>query len=415
MKIAFIVATFPTLSETFILNQITGLLDLGHNVQIFALTNPNEGKIHREVRDYALIERTHYIPSIPKNKVKRAYKALQLIIMNIYRDPVPILTMLNIFKYGRSSLSLRKLFQVIPFLNREFDIIHCHFGPTGRSFLFLKDIIPGKYITSFHGYDVSSYVRRNGNRIYQHLFKKADLFTINSDHTKQRLEQLGCDASKIVKLPMGLNLDQFEFKLRKDPQGTIKVLTVARLVEKKGIGYSIRAVANVLERHPNIEYRIAGDGPLAEELGALISDLGISKKVHLLGWQGRKKVIKLMEESHIFILSSATAKNGDQEGQGLVLQEAQAMGLPIISTYHNGIPEGVIHGKSGFLVSERDVDALAEKLEYLIEHPGLCSKMGRFGRQFVEKRYNIKKLNQRLVKIYQNFIQGNIEKIKQNI
>ena len=412
MKIAFIVAAFPKLSETFILNQITGLLDLGHDVQIFACANPNEGKIHRQVRDYNLIERTHYVPLVPQNKVKRVYEALQLIVMNVYRYPVTILITLNIFKCGRSFFSLRKLFQVIPFLGRHFDVIHCHFGPTGRSFLFLKDIVSGKYITSFHGYDVSSYVRRNENRVYQELFVEGDLFTANSNYTKQRLEQLECDTDKIVKLPEGLDPNQFEFKLRKDPQGTIKILTVARLVEKKGVEYSIEAVANVLQRHPNIEYKIAGDGPLRKELETLISDLGINKKVRLVGWQEREEVIKLMDESHIFILFSVTAKNGNQEGQGLVLQEAQAMGLPIISTYHDGIPEGVVDGRSGFLVPERDVDALAEKLEYLIEHPELWSKMGRFGREFVKKHYNSKKLNQRLVEIYQNLIQGNTQKTK---
>ena len=85
------------------------------------------------------------------------------------------------------------------------------------------------------------------------------------------------------------------------------------------------------------------------------------------------------------------------------------MGLPIVSTLHNGIPEGVLDGKSGFLVPERDVDALTEKLEYLIEHPEIWPDMGQYGRKFVEERYDINKLNQRLVEIYQNLIEGKYE------
>jgi len=85
----------------------------------------------------------------------------------------------------------------------------------------------------------------------------------------------------------------------------------------------------------------------------------------------------LYSESHIFILSSVTADNGDQEGQGLVLQEAQAMGLPVIATLHNGFPDSVINGKSAFLVPERDINALAERIEYLVEHPGLWPRWGR--------------------------------------
>ncbi|OEU66736.1 MAG: hypothetical protein BBJ57_09470 [Desulfobacterales bacterium PC51MH44] len=110
----------------------------------------------------------------------------------------------------------------------------------------------------------------------------------------------------------------------------------------------------------------------------------------------------MYEKAHIFIFSSLTARNGDQEGQGLVLSEAQAMGLPVISTLVGGIPEGVLEGKSGFLVPERDVEALAERLQYLIEHLEVWPEMGRYGRNFMAKHYDIKKLNQRLVNIYQN-------------
>src|SRR4030065_356569 len=98
--------------------------------------------------------------------------------------------------------------------------------------------------------------------------------------------------------------------------------------------------------------------------------------------------------------SMVTASDGDSEGLPVVLLEAQAVGLPIISSLHGGIPEGVLDSKSGFLVPEKDVDALAKKIEYLIEHPELWPDMGRYGRKFVEERYDIQKLNQRLVKIY---------------
>jgi len=83
--------------------------------------------------------------------------------------------------------------------------------------------------------------------------------------------------------------------------------------------------------------------------------------------------------------------------------------LPVISTYHTGIPEVIVEGKSGFLVPEKDVDALAERLEYLIEHPEIWPEMGRYGRKFVEEKYDIKKLNQKLVEIYQNLIEEKYE------
>ena len=154
---------------------------------------------------------------------------------------------------------------------------------------------------------------------------------------------------------------------------------------------------------------IAGEGFLRNELEKLAEDLHIKRYVKFLGAVEQKEVLKLYQQAHIFVLPSVTASNGDKEGQALVIQEAQAMGLPIVSTLHNGIPEGVLDGKSGFLVPERDVDALTEKLEYLIEHPEIWPDIGQYGRKFVEERYDIHKLNQRLVEIYQNLIEGKYE------
>ena len=125
-----------------------------------------------------------------------------------------------------------------------------------------------------------------------------------------------------------------------------------------------------------------------------------------MGALEQDEYLKIYQEARIFVLPSVTASKGDEEGTPVVLMEAQATGLPVISTFHSGIPEVVIHGKSGFLVPEKDVDALAERLEYLIEHPEIWPEMGKEGRKFVEKKYDIKKLNQQLVEIYQDLLKG---------
>ncbi|WP_413165272.1 glycosyltransferase [Capilliphycus salinus ALCB114379] len=223
----------------------------------------------------------------------------------------------------------------------------------------------------------------------------------------ERAIALGCPADKIVKLPMGLNLSLYQFKARYlEANEPIKIITVARLVEKKGIEYSIRAVAEVLKQYPNLIYRIVGDGVLRNSLEELIRELGVSEKIKLLGWMTQEEVRQLYVDSHLFILSSVTAQDGDKEGQGLVLQEAQAMGLPVLSTIHNGIPDGVLDGKSGFLVPETDVKALVERISYLITNPEKWPEMGRVGRAFVEENYDINLLNDRLVKIYENLLKS---------
>ena len=184
----------------------------------------------------------------------------------------------------------------------------------------------------------------------------------------------------------------------------INILTVARLVEKKSVHYGIEAVAKVVKRYPFVQYEIAGDGPLKGDLVGLIDKLDINENVKLLGWKQQNEISELMSHADILLAPSVTGKEGDQEGIPVVLMEAMARGLPVISTYHSGIPELVQDGRSGFLVRERDIDALAEKLEHLITHPEMRDQMGAEGRKYVEENYNIDKLNDRLVEIYEEIL-----------
>jgi colanic acid/amylovoran biosynthesis glycosyltransferase len=405
MKIAFIVSRFPALSETFILNQITGLLDMGHDVEIFAEHKSEDRKMHPDIEKYRLEERTYY-SNIPPNRFIRFLKAIYLVVVNFHRSPLKILKSLNIFNYGRSALSLRLFYRMTTFLNTNFDMIHCHFGPNGIIGVYLKKIgVKGKIVTTFHGYDMSAVISSEDGDVYKKLFLYGDLFLPISDYWGKKLKELSCDEKKIIVHRMGINIEKFKYSERKIQLGeTVKILTIGRLVEKKGHGYAIKAIAKVVAKHENIIFNIAGDGDLRNKLESLVSELEIKKYVKFLGKVEQNEVLELYRQSHFFILSSVTANNGDQEGIPVVLMEAQAIGLPVISTYHSGIPEVVIDGKSGFLVHEKDVDALAEKIEYLIEHPELWSEIGREGRKFVEERYDIKKLNQKLVEIYQALV-----------
>lgn len=402
MKIAFVVSTFPKLSETFIINQVTGLLDLGYDVQIFAeYLNKKEHKVHPDVEKYLLMERIRYFTA-PENKFVRVLKALRLIAIGIFVSPLHILKTINIFKYGRKALSLRMLYILIPFLGKRFDITHFHFGPNGAQGIHLKGMgYLGKIITSFHGYDANTVPGIAGRRFYNALFEECDLFTANTNFTKEQVVRLGCDDKKIEILPVGLNIEKFEFLERKPEAGRpVRILTVGRLVEKKGHQYAIRAVARLAGRK-DIVYLIAGDGPLRGELESLVSELDAWGSVKFLHEVDEDEVIGLYRGCHIFLLPCVTAANGDREGQALVLQEAQATGMPVISTYHNGIPEGIADGISGFLVPEKDIDALAERIEFLVDHPELWPEMGKAGRRFVGDKYNIKKLNGRLAGIYE--------------
>lgn len=403
MKIAFIVGHFPQLSETFILNQITGLIERGHQVDIYASSPGDSTKVHPAISKYNLLEHTYYFPEVPENLLWRVTKGIGLLMTLGYQDPGRFLDALNFFKYGKQALSLWLLYTVIPKFDRQYDIIHCQFGTQSyRGMSFRTINAPkAKLITTFRGDDISRFVRERGKNVYKKLFKTGNLFLANCEFFKRRVVELGCDASQVFVHRSGLDCRRFPLIPRSFPSdGKIRIATTGRLVEKKGIEYSIRAVAKQALVYPNLEYNIIGDGILRESLQKLIDDLNSSHFIHLLGWKDEDEIVEILNQSHIFMAPSVTAADGNQDAPVNVLKEAMAMGLPAISTYHGGIPELVEDGISGFLVPERDVETLAEKLGILVKNPQLWPEMGKAGRAYVEEHYDLNKLNDTLVELY---------------
>jgi colanic acid/amylovoran biosynthesis glycosyltransferase len=408
MKIAFFVSKFPFLTETFILNQITGLIDRCHNVHIYARRLSDHQAIHTDIARYDLSSRTFYHGgthlNIPKTLSARIVKSF-IILMN-HRLSVPLLKSFNIAKFGRRSASLSLFYSTHLFLQKKidsYDIIHCHFGTNAVLAAQLKYLgaIKGKLITSFHGYDISKYPENNGFDVYDFLFKEGDLFLPISKRWKERLIELGCPEEKTIVHRMGIDTKTFSFHPRDlRPAEKIYLLTVGRFVEKKGVAYGIQAVASLLRKYPQIEYRIIGDGPLRPDLSRMIQDTNAGEQIKLLGWRTQEDVVKLMREAHIFLAPSITSSTGDQEGIPVVLMEAMAQGLPIVSTWHSGIPELVQDGVSGVLAPERDSKALAAKLDYLLAHPERWTPMGCAGRAHIQQFYDINSLNDKLVTLY---------------
>lgn len=407
MRIAIIVRLFPLLSETFVLNQITGLIDRGHEVDIYAYQLGDTSKIHPDVKSYQLLDRTYYA-GIPANYYLRVIKGMGLVMVNCYKIPSVLLKSLNVFKYGRPVTSLKLLYTAILLMDKEpYDVIHCQFGDVGLVGMALRDLglLRGKLITHFRGSDISQSILQFGDNFYNQLFATGDLFLSNCEYFKSRLIKLGCDEKKVIVYRSGIDCSRFVFNPRRPHHdGRVRIVTTGRLVEKKGVEYGIRAVAKLAKANHNIEYNIVGDGPLKDDLQQLIEELDVGDTVKLLGRKQQKELIEILNNSHIFIAPSVTSKSGDQDAPVNVLKEAMAMGLPVIGTLHGGIPELIEDGISGFLVSERNADTLAEKLGYLIAHPDMWSRMGHAGRAYVEKHYNIDKLNGYLVEIYQQLL-----------
>jgi colanic acid/amylovoran biosynthesis glycosyltransferase len=406
MKIAFLVYGFPNLSETFILNQITGLLDAGHEVDIHASRVARTAKVHDDVRRYRLLDRT-YCQDIPAPYGPRLMEAVRRVARTGRRlQPRVLAGAINAYKHGRLASSLGLLYASMRFLEHgPYDIVHGQFGTLGRTAIALRDVgaaRQARIVVSFRGSDLTTEGRR---RRYGAVFQKCDLLLPVCHSFREQLLAQGCDATRIRVHYSGIKVSRFPCaERRRQPGEPTRVLAVGRLVEKKGMAYAIAALARVKAMGRSVRLVIAGDGPLRNDLERMVTDLGLGAEVHLAGPKTRDEVLTLLGEAHLLVAPSVTAASGETEGIPNVLKEAMATGIPVIGTWHSGIPELVTDGVSGLLVPERDVDALAEALVTLVDHPGRWPAMGLAGRQRVEAEFDSDKLNKDLVELYEQLL-----------
>ncbi|MHB9131793.1 MAG: glycosyltransferase [Armatimonadota bacterium] len=412
MRILFVVEHFPSISETFVLNQITGLLDRGHEVEIYAIGKPDTTAIHPEVTQYDLMSRCWQTVSIPPSRIRRVLGALVLLGRHFFRAPLPLLRSLNVVKYGKLAASLYLFYTVVPCLlngRRPYDIIHCHFGPKGVLAQYWKEMgaIRGRITTVFHAHELSTLTDEEGRVYYAPLLHGDTLLMPISDYWRQLLFYWGADPSRLVIHHMGVHCDRIPFRPRKIPVGEpINLLTVARLVESKGIEYALRALAYLQPALPNLRYTIVGDGPLRGELEALSQSLGLSDIVRFVGAQNQAGVALYLDQAHIFLSPHVTSHDRIKEGIPVALMEAMAAGVAVVTTRHSGIPELVEDGVSGLLADERDVAGLVTALQQICSDPAELPRLTRAARQMIEEQFNIERLNDALVTHFTRYAAG---------
>lgn len=403
MRIAFVVTEFPALSETFVLNQITGFIDQGHDVEIHA-GRPLKIEAHPEYYSYGLAERTVYRVWVPHNPFKRLVKAAALLLTHLHRAPLPLLRSLAPGRLGSGATFLQAFYEAVPFAGRPaYDALVCHFGENGNRVAELLAVgaTRGRVLTFFHGADITRYVIDRGERVYDALFKAGALFLPISERWKKRLLELGCPPARIRIHHMGIDCGRFAFRPRRAQlEGSFRIVSVARLVEKKGLTHAIQALSQ-LRVPPGLSwhYEIIGDGPLMAELAQQVRALGLEGRVTLSGWRDQAYVVAALNEADVLAAPSVTAADGDQEGIPVALMEAMASGLPVISTYHSGIPELITDGVSGLLVPERDAAALGAAIERLMADATLRADIARGARAEAEAHWNIAGLNRRLAEL----------------
>jgi len=396
MNIAFIVDDFPSISQTFVLNQITGLIERGHQVDVYAHEINAGAQQHPDVRRYRLLDRTQRL-SCPLNHWTRVVRAADLCARRWRGNPRAVLGALNVFRYGRGALSLTLLFHSAPFF-RHYDIVHCQFGHNGQFGAALKRLgLQKKLVVTFHGYDIRAAVS-SGGALYGELWHEADCLIAISKYNHDHLLRFGGDPEKIVYHPVGIDCRRFGYRTPVDNGRTsIRLLSVARLVPEKGLEFGLRAMRILMSERPEqaAQYDIIGDGPLRHRLHQLIGELGLSSQVRLLGAKSQDEVIQELRRADILVAPSLA------EALPVSLMEAHAVGLPVVATRVGSVDQIVQEGRSGFLVPPGDAAALGRPLTDLIRQPQKRAAMGRHGRRHVEQHYDIERLNDRLVGIYE--------------
>jgi colanic acid/amylovoran biosynthesis glycosyltransferase len=398
MKVAVLVDSFPRSSQPFVTNQVEGLLQRGVDVEVFANEPPapnDEASVENTVT-----ARTTYTP-IPQGKLRRAVRGAWLGLRSIHRAPRLVARVMNPVRFGRDAFTLRPLYHAAPLLDEEFDILHCHFGPKGRIGAILKQAgVPGRLVISIHGYGARQAERHPEQ--YADLFEAADLFLVNSIYTYDRLVNAGAPEQRVAHHPLGIDVESVPFKWDTETAertDTVRIITVARLVELKGIDYSIRAIGRLVDRvDADIEYHIVGDGEERADLEELAGGLGLSDTVTFHGHTNRNEVIRMLADADLFTLPSL------EEAFGMVLLEAQAVGLPIVATRVGGIPEVVREGETAILVPPGDEEALADEIEGLLHRRSEWRAIGRVGRESVATNYDSEQLIEDLIDRYQTLL-----------
>ena len=235
------------------------------------------------------------------------------------------------------------------------------------------------------------------------MFQLADYVLPVSNSLANRLNELGCDQSKIHVHYSGI--DTAKFKLRSPlPESTsIEILSVGRLVEKKGFQYAIKAISFLDKLGYDVSYTIVGEGPLRQNLENDIEQNEVSHLVNLVGARQHDDVLAMMVAADVFLLPCVTAEDGDQEGIPNVLKEAMLIGVPVISTWHSGIPELIENGEEGWLIAEKDIQGIVDSIVCLRQADKKdVRNVIENARNKVLSQFDQQSLNLRLHELYQS-------------
>jgi colanic acid/amylovoran biosynthesis glycosyltransferase len=386
MRIAYVVAEFPSLSETFILREISALVERGVDVRIFALKPPASGTVHAEAA--ALADRVVYGPG-----TDFPGKLLRGLVATIRSPRAFVRGTRSVRLPGQNSpaMWLRSAWTCIRALSLAtaarkagIDRIHAHFAfHTTDVATLIAQWLHVPCSVSVHARDIYTQI----GPVLSWRLHEAGLITACTVHGRDHLLRScpGIAPERVRLVRHGLRPDEYEATSGDGPF----VLAVGRLEEKKGFSYLLEACGILKERGVHLQLTIVGEGTQNRTLRDLAERLSLDDRVVFAGALEQFLVEQLYRQAQVFVLPSVVASDGDHDGLPNVLLEAGAMSLPVVSTTVGGIPEFVTDGENGFLVPQRDAETLADRIETLLGDADLRERMGAAGRKRVAAEFDI--------------------------
>jgi len=268
-------------------------------------------------------------------------------------------------------------------------VVLAEYGDTGVAVLPACRELRLPLVVHFHGADAYLHEFLDRFRIaYKEMFAYASAIVAVSRHMAKQLVQIGAPEEKVIYNPYGVEIEKFKPAL---PASEPRVVAVGRFVEKKAPYLTILAFQKVLDRIPNARLTFVGGGLLKDVCTRMVEALHLQHAVEFRGVLNSDEIASLMQSSQVFVQHSLTPESGDMEGTPLAVLEAAASGLPVVSTQHAGIMDVVVHGETGYLVPEGDVDSMADYLYQMLTEPELARAMGHKGRTRIGEQFNVQR------------------------
>jgi len=401
-KVAYIVKAWPRLSETFVLNEILSLEKLGLDIRIFSVREPDPGPSHSKVPQVRaevayLAFWPHWKQVVPANLRmlhRRPGRYLRVFLRAI------IATLVRRHRLAPPWHFFEAAYLADILSRSPVDQLHAHFASTPTLVALYTHRLTGiPYTFTAHAKDI--YV--SDATVFRDKLKEARAVVTCTQYNHRFLaQQYGplCDG-KVRSIYHGLDVSQFHFRPPTNfDSAEPLILSVARLIEKKGLSHLIAAADILRRRGRDFHVEIIGSGPQREVLQAQAKQLGLADRIKLVGAQAHDAVCLAYQRASVFVLPCVIASDGDRDGIPNVLLEAMASGVPVVSTPVSGIPELVESGVDGLLVPPNDPEALAEAIDKLFASKRLRQRLARAARAKIESSFSLNASAERLLALF---------------